>query len=291
MLNLLLYLDQTPEYSRRKQPRTWTGVIVTLLSYGFVASMGTYFLILYFTESNTQFVNNPTLGNTYNVRFRCVSIAGCNVTYEYEPTSECGGLASMPGAIYAEGEEFVLEVCRARSPKEGVRVRTSFDRNDMWITKNVLWSVELNQNGEFIPLGEVEQNRVKVVRLRNTAVVDRSNFRERPRMRGSFWTDEPTSTVLFDNECFTAGTPGGFICGSIQFTLSELFVTEEKRLSNTLRADVVAPTFAVLAGVGLLMGVIVWAQHKTHPDRVYDTSGSTDSKDIEVTAYSETRGS
>lgn len=290
MLRFLLYLDQSPEYNARKQPRTWWGVAITLIAYGFVAAMGTYFLVLYFTESNTQFVNNPTLGNTYNVRFRCVSIAGCNVTYEYDATKECGALASMPGAIYAENEEFVLEVCRARSPKEGVRVRTSFTRNDMWITKNVLWSVELNQNGEFIPLGEVEQNRVKVVRLRNTAIVDRSNFRQRPRVKGSFWTDEPTSTILFDNDCFNAGTPAGSICGSMQFTLSELFVTEEKRLSNTLRADVVAPTFAVLSGMGILMGLIVWAQHKTGSDRVSDASRSTDSKDIEVTTYSDTQG-
>lgn len=270
MIQYLLYLDQSPEYSDRKQPRTWLGVVITLAAYGFAAAMGTYFLVLYFTESSTQFINNPTLGKTYNVRFRCVSTGGCNVTYEYDPLGECGGLSSVPRATFGDGEEFVLQVCRSRNPKEGVRVRTSFNRNDMWITKNVLWSVELNQNGEFVPIGEVEQNRVKVVRLRNTAIIDRSNFRERPRVKESFWTDEPTSTILFDNECFTAGTPGGFICGSIQFTLAELFTAEEKRLSNTLRADVVAPTFAVLSAMGMFMAFIVWVKHKTTTDQEYD---------------------
>lgn len=272
-MDYLLYLDQSPVYKERGAPRTWAGAALTLVCYGFVVAMASYFFALYVTEAATEFVNESTLGQTYNVRFRCVSIGGCNVSYEYSPDGECGELAGLRGSNHTDGEDFLLQVCRARNPKEGVRVRTTFERNAMWLAKNVLWSVEMYQQGQYIPIGEVEQNRVKIVRLRNTAIIDSSKFRERTQVRGSFWTEVPTSSILFDSECFAAGTPGGFICGSIQFTLTELFVREEKKLANNLRADFVAPSIAVFTGVNLIMMVVVTCVHTcAHRGDKADTS-------------------
>jgi hypothetical protein len=287
----LMYLDQSPELADRKAERTLFGVILSIVAYGFFVAMAIYFFVLYVTEAKTVFINQPTIGQTYNVRFRCVSSGGCQVSYVYEPTGKCGALAALPAFNVSDGQDFVLQVCRARNTKEGVRVRTTFDRNEMWLNKNVLWSVELNQNGEYVPIGEVEQNRVKVIRLRNTAMIDRSKFRERSRVVGTFWTDEPTSSILFDNECFGASVPIGYICGSMQFTLAELFVREEKILANTLRSDFVAPSFAVLAGVGMFMTIVMmikqciekrYQQDAEETDKVLDNMEDLPTQDVEL---------
>lgn len=252
-----LWLDQTPDVQPRRTPRTYAGAAATLLGAVAVAGLLGWFIYLYTTEATTAFVNRNTLGTTHAVRFRCVSSGGCNVTYEYGPENECGHLAGRPGLNVTDGDDFTIDVCRSRDAKEGVRVRTVFDTNVMWYERNVLWMVELYQEGNYVPVGEVSGSRVRIQRLRNTALVDKSRFMVGPRTVASLWSVDATDSILFDDVCFTAAVPFPLFCGSYQFTLSELFVEEVKVLSNNLRADVVAPTFAVISGIAFFLSCVV----------------------------------
>lgn len=245
-MQYLLYLDLTPDLPERRNPRTWWGVALTLAAAAVVLATGSYFLSLYFTESVTRFENETTIAKTYSVRFRCVSIGGCNITYRYDPAGRCGHLATLPDRNVSAGQDFIIEVCRSQDAKEGVLVRTIFDFTQMWLVDNIMWSVELYQNGRYIPVGKVTNAEIHVERLRNTATVDRTAG---GRITSSLWTVEASDTILFDDYCYQRNDPYPFICGSLQFTLADLFVREVKQGANTLRADVFAPTFALVSVV------------------------------------------
>ena len=252
-MDKLLYLDFTPDVRARERPRTWGGVAVTIVCALAVAGFSGWFLALYFTEASTSFVSIATLGKTYAVEFRCVSVGGCNVTYEYTRDGVCGHLAGRPGLNVSEGVDFTVDVCRARDVLEGVRVRTTFDANVQWYERNKLWVVELWTQDALVPFGEVMGTKTQFQRLRNMAIVDRTSGRE--RVVDSYWSVDATNTVLIDMGCLAAAPPFPLYCGSVQFTLSNLFTEEVKQRSNSLRAEVLAPAMAMLSGATILLGL------------------------------------
>lgn len=267
----LLKLDQTSEWIVRKQPRTWAGAGVTVVLAILILCLTIYNIELWFTETDTRIFNRRTIGQTYLVRFRCVSTGGCNVTYRYDPQGVCGELAQLPAFSVEDGQDFNMQVCRARDIKEGTRVTTMFERNRMWIQLNRLWSLELYQDGEYIPIGKVVTNDVRVEKLRNTAIIDRTIesdgidfWNTKELVRASFWSVEPSDVILFDNECFQATVPFGWICGSMQFTLSDLFVEDIKTKAKEFQPNVMTPTSAMIMVAGFVMMAFSWLRYNDY---------------------------
>lgn len=267
---LALKLDRSPEYKERKQPRTWSGVVISLFCLAAIVTLFVYNVHLWFTESEIQFKQTDSVGKIYQARFMCVSTGGCNITYQYTAEGLCGELASTPGFNVSENEEFVLQVCRARDAKEGTRVTTMFERNRMWVELNRLWAVELYQAGNFVPVGKIVTNDVVVVNLRSRAMLDRTKPREgdfwitSTRVISNVWTGQPTAVPLFDTHCFQTAVPFGYICGSVQFTVSDLFDVEDKHLSKEFQPNVMAPTFALITASSILLGFYSWMRYNNY---------------------------
>lgn len=243
------------EWKERQDVRTMSGAILSIICMGIIVGFGTYFLYLWWTETQTIIENKPTIGQIRNVPFRCSSLGGCNVTYQYSAGGECSELSNARGFNASYHETFIMQVCRASDFEEGTRVSTFFERNPMWLGLNTLWAVELYRNGNYQPVSKVVTNDIPVVLLKSSSKVDDIGVFSDPRTVSSSWSAEPSATILFDSDCFQRTVPFGYICGSVQFILADRFMADVQTMSNTFRANVLGPISALFMAFGAVMFV------------------------------------
>jgi len=244
-------LDKTPDNVRSKSKKTFSGCFLTLAAVFFVIALLSYLIHLYDTETITTIERVKTYGNINMIEYKCVSSGGCTVSFsQYKRDGVCGSLYNKSDIHMDNGDTQLLVVCKG-SNTEGTVVRSTFNEVEMHRDLRRLWILELVTGGENEPIEEIVQNKMRVVHMQNTAVVDKES-----QITSSSWDLQPTSTIFVDTVCADNMTPIGYICGSIVLTQAKLNIQEITFRKNNIQTGITTPVSATISILNLVFSIV-----------------------------------
>lgn len=242
--------------------QTYYGAFETIMIGCIVIGFFGWFLADFINQTTVTSDTEPSDGIIYAITLQCVSLGGCNVTYDFPAYGACNSLSSIKPHFYNDSETFTVQICRnAFNANAGVTVRSMFDQTKQWYPpRDKLHIAELVQHGRAnIPLS-------KITGLDTTTV----QFSQRVDKDGSHglgfgdttietlqWEPFSPGTAVSDTVCFNNPSLSyPFICGSYRLQPSPFVIDRKLELANNARADLFAPVVAISGVLGWLSSKI-----------------------------------
>lgn len=239
---------------------TLYGAIETIVIYCTVIGFLTWFTVQFFDETTNETTSLETNGFIYSIALQCVSISGCNITYDFPETGVCSSLSSIEPQFYNYTELFTVQICRnERDVNAAVTVRSAFNLLVQWYAPvKKLHIAELVQPGRSnIPLSKLVATEIVTVEFNQRLQKDATSVVNDPKVVSANWQYVVPGYSVLDEVCeqpmFTAYPT---YCGAYRLKPAQDLVQRDKVLSNNWRSDVLASVAAVY-GILMYLSVLI----------------------------------
>jgi len=242
--------------------QTYYGAFETIMIGCIIIGFFSWFLSDFINQTTVLSDTEPSDGIIYQIKLQCVSLGGCNVTYDFEENGDCSSLSGIAPAFYNDSEIFTVQICRNPfNANSGVIVRSLFDQTKQWYPpRDKLHIAELVQGGRAnIPLSKITNFDTTTVQFSQRVDKDASHglgFGD-TTVEGIQWEPFSPGTAGSDTVCFTElSVAYPFVCGSYRLQPSPFVVDRRLKLANNARADLFAPVVAISGVLGWLSSKI-----------------------------------
>jgi hypothetical protein len=241
--------------------QTYYGAFETVAIACIVIGFFGWFFADFVNQTTVSSDTEPSDGIVYAITLQCVSLGGCNVTYDFPSFGPCSQLSNIAPKFYNDSEIFTVQICRnAFNANAGVTVRSIFDQTKQWYPpRDKLHIIELLQRGRAnIPLSKITGFDTTTVQFSQRVDKDGSHglgFGD-TTVQALQWEPFSPGTAASDTICFNVlSISYPLVCGSYRLQPSPFVVDRKLKLANNARGDVFAPVVAI-------SGVLAWFSSK-----------------------------